>query len=162
MFFPPLLKSPHSLSYLIFRCHKEDFCRNPTLKECEDDIHTLKMWTWESSGTPEYLELDCRGQNTSPWNNLYTVGKVSKCRCRRPWMSHLDICSTSYGWKKGINPTLVRVGGVRHTIGKVLKRGKNLLQTSSQSKVCARNYEFTKSREFKSEQFRDSSLGVPR
>jgi hypothetical protein len=34
----------------------------PLLEECEDDTHTPKMGTWESSGTPETLEFDCRGQ----------------------------------------------------------------------------------------------------
>jgi hypothetical protein len=60
------------------------------------------MGTWESSGTPETSELDCRGQNTSPWNVLYIIGKLPKCRCRK-WIriSHLNICSTSYGRKKG-------------------------------------------------------------
>jgi hypothetical protein len=38
----------------------------PLLEECEDDTHTPKMGTWESSGTPETLEFDCKGQNTSP------------------------------------------------------------------------------------------------
>jgi hypothetical protein len=33
---------------------------------------------------------------------FYTVRKVLKCRCPKwPCMSHLDICSTSYGRKKG-------------------------------------------------------------
>jgi hypothetical protein len=41
-------------------------CRNPTLKECDDDIHILEMGTWESSATPKNSELDCRGQNTLP------------------------------------------------------------------------------------------------
>jgi hypothetical protein len=36
-------------------------CRNPTLKECEDDTHILKIWTWESSETSKYLELNCKG-----------------------------------------------------------------------------------------------------
>jgi hypothetical protein len=45
---------------------KNALCRNPTLKECEDDIHTLEMGTWESSETLENLEFDYRGQNTSP------------------------------------------------------------------------------------------------
>jgi len=39
-------------------------CRNPTLKECEDDTHTPKMGTWESSGTFKTLKFDYRGQNT--------------------------------------------------------------------------------------------------
>jgi hypothetical protein len=77
-------------------------CRNPTLKECEDDTHTPEMGTWESLATLENLELDCRGQNTLPWCVLYTIGKVLKCRCRKwPRMSHSNICSTSYVRKKG-------------------------------------------------------------
>jgi hypothetical protein len=64
--------------------------------------HTTEMGTWESSRTPENSKLDWRGQNTSPWGVLYTVGKVLKCRCRNwPCMSHSNICSTSYGRKKG-------------------------------------------------------------
>jgi hypothetical protein len=36
----------------------------PLLEECEDDTHTPEMGTWESSGTPETSEFNCRGQNT--------------------------------------------------------------------------------------------------
>jgi len=49
---------------------KERWCRNPTLRECEDETHTPKIGTWESSGTPESFgtpkisEFDCKGQNT--------------------------------------------------------------------------------------------------
>jgi hypothetical protein len=74
----------------------------PLLEECEDDIHTPKMGTWESSRTPKISEFDCRGQNTSLWSVLQVVGNLLKCRCRKwPRMNHLDICSTSYGKKKG-------------------------------------------------------------
>jgi len=38
----------------------------PLLEECEDDTHIPEMGTWEFFGTPETLEFDCRGQNTSP------------------------------------------------------------------------------------------------
>ncbi len=70
--------------------------------KCEVATHTPENGTWESSGTPKNLEHNCRAQNTSHWGVLYTVGKVSKCRCPKwPCMSHLDICSTSYGQKKG-------------------------------------------------------------
>jgi len=74
----------------------------PLLEECEDDTHTLEMGTWEFSGTLKTLEFNCRGQNTLPWDILYILEKLSKCRCRK-WlcMSHLDICNTSYGKKKG-------------------------------------------------------------
>ncbi len=40
-------------------------CCNPTLRECEDEIHTPEMGTWESSKTPETLKFNCKGQNTS-------------------------------------------------------------------------------------------------
>jgi len=74
----------------------------PLLEECEDDTHTPEMGTWESFETPETSELDCRGQNTSPWCVLHIIGKLSKCRCRKwPHMSHLHIYNISYGKKKG-------------------------------------------------------------
>jgi hypothetical protein len=59
------------------------------MKECEDDIHTPEMGTWESSRTPKNSEFDYRGQNTLRWDVLYTVGKVLKCKCQK-WlcMSH--------------------------------------------------------------------------
>jgi hypothetical protein len=59
------------------------------------------MGTWESVGTPGTSKYNCRGQNTSHWGVLYIIRKLSKCKCRK-WarMSHLDICSTSYGKKK--------------------------------------------------------------
>ncbi len=60
------------------------------------------MGTWESSETPETSELDCKGQNTWLWSILHIIGKLSKCKCWKwPCMSHLHICNTSYGKKKG-------------------------------------------------------------
>jgi hypothetical protein len=60
------------------------------------------MGTWESSGTPKTSEFDCKGQNTLPWSVSYVIGNLLKCGCGKwPRMSHLDICSTSYGKKKG-------------------------------------------------------------
>jgi hypothetical protein len=41
-------------------------------------------------------------------------------------------------WQKegsGIDPALVRVGGMQHTIEKLSRRATSLLQTSSQSEV---------------------------
>ncbi len=77
-------------------------CRNPTLAKCEDETHTPKVGDLESSGTPESLELDRKGQNTSPWGVLGVIEKVLKCRCPKwPRIGHLDICSPSYGQKKG-------------------------------------------------------------
>jgi len=60
------------------------------------------MGTWETSGTPKTSKFDRRGQNTSPWSVFHDIGNLLKCRCRKwPRMNHLDICSTSYGKKKG-------------------------------------------------------------
>jgi hypothetical protein len=85
----------------IFHCDVCNCC-NPTLGKCEDEIHTPKSGNLESSGTPAILKFNSRGQNTSPRGVLYTFRKALKCRCRKwPRMSHLDICNTSYGRKKG-------------------------------------------------------------
>jgi len=78
------------------------FVATPLWGKCEVAIHTSENGTWESFETPKNLEHDCKDQNTSFRSILYTVKKVLECRCPK-WlcMSHLDICSTSYGWKKG-------------------------------------------------------------
>jgi hypothetical protein len=66
---------------------------SPTLGKSED---------LESSGTPECSELDSKAQNTSHWGVLGVIGKVLKRRCRKwPRIGHLNICSLSYGQKKG-------------------------------------------------------------
>jgi hypothetical protein len=69
--------------------------------ECEDETHTHRMRTWESADTSEISKFNCRGQNTSHCGVLYIIGNLLKRRCQK-WarMSHLDICSTSYGKKK--------------------------------------------------------------
>ncbi len=77
-------------------------CRNPLLAKCEDETHTPKVGDLESSGTPECVEFNNRGQNTSDWGVLGVIGKVLKCRCPKcPRIGHLDICSPIYGQKKG-------------------------------------------------------------
>jgi hypothetical protein len=61
-----------------------------------------KSEDWESSGTPECSELDSKAQNTSHWGVLGIIGKVLKRRYRKwPRIGHLNICSPSYGQKKG-------------------------------------------------------------
>jgi hypothetical protein len=64
--------------------------------------NTPKVGDLESSGTPECLEFDNKAQNTSHWGVLGVIGKVLKRRYRK-WtrIGHLDICSSSYGQKKG-------------------------------------------------------------
>jgi hypothetical protein len=71
-----------------------------------------QVWGWsltlgksedlESSGTPECSELDSKAQNTFHWGVLGVIGKVLKRRYRKwPRIGHLNICSPSYGQKKG-------------------------------------------------------------
>jgi hypothetical protein len=74
----------------------------PLWVKWEDETATPKVGDLESSGTPECLEFDNRDQNTSHWGVLGFIGKVLKCRCPKwPRIGHLDICSPSYGQKKG-------------------------------------------------------------
>jgi len=81
---------------------KKNVVATPLWGKCEVATHIPEKGTWESSGTPKNSERDCRGQNTLHWGVLYTVEKVLKCRCPKwPCMSHLNICITSYGRKKG-------------------------------------------------------------
>jgi hypothetical protein len=66
---------------------------SPTLGKSED---------LESSGTPECSELNSKAQNTSHWGVLGVIEKVLKRRYRKwPRIGHLNICSPSYGQKKG-------------------------------------------------------------
>jgi len=68
----------------------------------EDETPTPEVGDLESSRTSERLEFDSRGQNTSHWGVLDVIGKVLKCRCPKcSRIAHLDICSPSYGQKKG-------------------------------------------------------------
>jgi hypothetical protein len=60
-----------------------------------------KVGTWSPLGLPQ-LRSSIAKVKTPCLEVFYTVGKALKCKCRKwPRMSHLDICSTSYGQKKG-------------------------------------------------------------
>jgi len=78
-------------------------CRNPTLGlSVRMQFTLLKVGNLESSETPKNLEDDLRGQISLHWCVLYINGKVLKRKCPKwPRMGHLDICSPSYGQKKG-------------------------------------------------------------
>jgi hypothetical protein len=66
---------------------------SPTLGKSED---------LESSGTPECSDLNNKAQNTLHWGVLGVIEKVLKRRYRKwPRIGHLNICSPSYGQKKG-------------------------------------------------------------
>jgi hypothetical protein len=59
--------------------------------------NTSKVGDLESSGIP-----DSTDQNTLHWGVLGVIEKVLKRRYRKwPCIGHLDICSPSYGQKKG-------------------------------------------------------------
>ncbi len=131
------------------------------------------MWGWsptlgknedlESFGTPECSELDSKAQNTSHWGVLGVIGKVLKCRYRKwPRIDHLNICSPSYGQKKGresnwqFDSRLLKVGNrplptselrVRYVVGKISSRATSLIQTSSRSDFSVESYELSKSRD---------------
>jgi hypothetical protein len=74
--------------------------------------HFGQVWGWsptlgkvgglEPSGTPECLELGSKSRNTLRWGVLGVIEKVLKPRYRKwPHIGHSDICSPSYGQKKG-------------------------------------------------------------
>jgi len=68
----------------------------------EDETPTPKVGDLESSETPGCLELDSKAQNTFHWGVLGVIGNFLKRRYRKwPRIGHLDICSPSYGQKKG-------------------------------------------------------------
>ncbi len=74
----------------------------PLWDKCEGEAHTPKSGKLESPGIPENSELNFRGQISLHSSFLYVIEKVLKCRCPKwPRMSHLDVCSPSYGQKKG-------------------------------------------------------------
>jgi hypothetical protein len=71
-----------------------------SVKECEGmNPHTPK---WTPIWTSEFLEDDCRGQNSLDWDIRYIIENFLEHRCRK-WvrMTHLNIWNTSYGQKKG-------------------------------------------------------------
>jgi hypothetical protein len=64
----------------------------------------VKPNTWKSwgFGVLRDSQMFRAEQNTSHWGVLGVIGKVLKLRCRKwPFIGHLDICSPSYGQKKG-------------------------------------------------------------
>jgi hypothetical protein len=92
---------PFCLQYKYF-LKKTMSVATPLWDKWEGEGHTPKSGKLESYGIPKNLELQFKGQNTSYSSVLYVIGKVLKCRCPK-WlhMSHLDICSPTYGRKKG-------------------------------------------------------------
>ncbi len=78
------------------------YVATPLWAKCEGEAHTPKSGKLESQRTSKNSELDCRGQISSHLSVLGVIEKVLKCRCSNwPRIDHLDICSPSYGQKKG-------------------------------------------------------------
>jgi hypothetical protein len=100
--FPRLYNVSYSeIIYLVFICSKGSVA--PLLwPSVGVKPNTWKSRELESSETPECSELNSKGQNTSYWGVLGVIGKVLKRKYRKwPRIGHLDICSSSYGQKKG-------------------------------------------------------------
>jgi hypothetical protein len=86
----------------INKCGIMNIVATPLWAKCEGEAHTPKSGKLESSGTPKNSELDFRGQISLNLSVLDVIGKVLKSRCPKwPRIGHLDICSPSYGQKKG-------------------------------------------------------------
>ncbi len=137
-----------------------------------------KVGGWESSGTSECLELDSKGQNTLHWGVLGVIEKVLKRRYRKcPRISNSDICSPSYGQKKGresnwqFDSRPLKVGNrplpdVRFERAtwrwKDLDEGYNFGSDIIAIQLCSRELWRFKVPGVSPGQFRDSISGVPR
>ncbi len=90
------------LCFLFKLDSKKFFVATPLWPSVGVKPNISKVGDLESSGIPECLEFDSKAQNTSHWGVLGVIGKVLKRRYREwPRIGHLDICSPSYGQKKG-------------------------------------------------------------
>jgi hypothetical protein len=86
----------------MFDAFENNLVATPLWVKWEDETPTPKVGDLGSSGTPGCLEFNNRGQDTLHWSVLGVIGKVLNCRCLKcPLIGHLDICSPSYGQKKG-------------------------------------------------------------
>ncbi len=140
--------------------------------------NTCKVEDLESSGTPECSELNSKAQNTSHWGLLSVFGKVLKRRYRKwPHIGHLDICSPSYGQKKGresnwqFNSRPLKVGNrplpdIRFESAawrwKDLDEGYNFGSDLVAIGLCNRELRASKVSGLQPGWFRDSISGVPR
>ncbi len=138
--------------------------------------NTPKVGDLESSRTPKCLEFDSKAQNTSHWCVLCVIGKVLKCRCPKCLrIDDLDICSPSYGQKKGresnwqfdFRPLKVRnrpFSNLRIESAtrrwKDLDEGYNFGLDLVAIRLCSRELWIPKVPGLQPGQFRDSNLGV--
>ncbi len=158
---------------------------------CLSQPHFGPVWGWsptlgkvgdlESSGTPECSELDGKAQNTLHWGVFDVIRKALKRRYRKwPRIGHSDICSPSYGQKKGresnwqFDSQPLKVGNrplpdvqieSATWLGKISTRATTLVQTSSRSDFTVESYGRSKFRESSQDSFgtpfRESQQNVP-
>jgi hypothetical protein len=96
-----LVNYPQSLSFHLTSNVHILYVATPLWPSVRMKLTLPKLGDLESSGTPECLEFNSKGQNTSPWGVLGVIGKVLKFKYPKwPRIGHLDICSPSYGQKK--------------------------------------------------------------
>jgi hypothetical protein len=140
--------------------------------------NTCKVGDLESFGTRKCLEFDSKAQNTSHWSVLGVIGKVLKRKYRKcPRIGHLDICSPSYGQKKGRESNLqfdsrpLKVGNLPLSDirfesvtwrWKDLDSGYNFGLDLVTIGLCNRELWPSKVPGVQPGQFRDSISGVPR
>jgi hypothetical protein len=77
-------------------------CRNPTLAKCGGEAQHLQSWGFGVLRDSRMFRARQQGPKHLALMFLGVIGKVLKCRYRKwPRIGHLDICSPSYGQKKG-------------------------------------------------------------
>jgi hypothetical protein len=65
-------------------------------------LNELPFWELESQWIFEFLEGNCRGQNSLDWKIPYIIENFLERRCLKcARMTHLDNWNISYGQKKG-------------------------------------------------------------
>jgi hypothetical protein len=81
----------------------ETSCRNPNLAKCGGEAqHLEKLGIWSPPGLLNVQSSTARGKTPLIRGVLGVVGKVLKRRYRKcPRIGNSDICSPSYGQKKG-------------------------------------------------------------
>ncbi len=79
-------------------CHiRLHVCRNSILRECEDETHTPKMRTWETSGTKNRSDA-----TPAEWWREYYIGEgvdFQKFRVRLQGSKHLTLGIFLNHWK---------------------------------------------------------------
>ncbi len=77
-------------------------CRNPTLAKCGVKPNTWKKWGFGVLRDSQMFRAWQQGPKHLAWGVFSVIEKVLKRRYKKwPRIGHLNICSSSYGQKKG-------------------------------------------------------------